>query len=288
LADLVARITADDSLSIKQRQETASALRTVAKALQRRPEEIPAHPLYLKERLEKLNAAAVGLSVGRWRNAVSFTRVALKHAGLSFVPGRYREPLAPDWEELYRHLNDDSKRYGLSRFARYCSVHGIAPSQVNDDLLQRFLDDLQRSLIDKAQRVHRTACKVWNQAAATIPCWPKVQLTVPDYRKQGDVVVMRSCRHGRPTQSGKTTSSAWSQRSLGRARGTSTATGGGGVSVSLQSFCRIQCAGRSTYPSPRNRGRIGSAGARIGPVHPRDRREYALGDGPEHRKTILP
>lgn len=185
LADLAAWIAEDEALSIKQRQDTVSALRTLAKALQRRPEEIPAHPLYLKERLEKLNAAAVGLSLGRWRNAVSLTRVALKRAGLAFVPGRYREPLAPDWEELYRHLNDYRKRYGLSRFARYCSVSGIAPTEVNDNVLARFLDDLQRSSLNgKPQQVHRTACMVWNEAAATIPCWPKVQVTVPTYRKR--------------------------------------------------------------------------------------------------------
>jgi integrase len=184
LADLATWIAGDETLSPKQRQDIVSALRTMARALKRRPEEIPAHPWYLKERLGKLNAAAVGLSEGSWANILSRTRGALKRAGLAFVPGRYREPLAPAWEDLYRYLNDQGLRTALSKFARYCTVNGISPADVTDAVVTRFVDEVENSsLSDRPRKNHRALCKAWNAAAGMIACWPQVQLSVPDYRK---------------------------------------------------------------------------------------------------------
>lgn len=184
LADLIIWVGGDEELTKKQRQDITSALRRIATALQRRPEEIPAHPMYLKERLSKLNAAAVGLSEGAWANTLSRTRTALRRAGLSFVPGRYREPLAPAWEDLYRYLNDYRRRSALSKFARYCSVHGIAPTDVTDAVVTRFIDDVEKSSLgERPRKNHRRLCKAWNDATNTVACWPKTQLAVPDYRK---------------------------------------------------------------------------------------------------------
>ena len=92
LANVLELILADPDLASRQRQDMASALRTIAKALGRPPTEVPAHPLYLWERLQKFAPAAVGLTEGRWRNVRSSVRAALKRVGLAYVPGRYREP----------------------------------------------------------------------------------------------------------------------------------------------------------------------------------------------------
>jgi hypothetical protein len=47
LADVLEAVVANESLIRRQRDDRASAIRTLAKALGRRPEEIPAHPAYL-------------------------------------------------------------------------------------------------------------------------------------------------------------------------------------------------------------------------------------------------
>ena len=81
LADVSALIQADQSLGTQRRHDICSALRSVSKALDRRPEEIPAHPGHLRDRLRTLTPAMVGLSPSRWRNVLSLTRFALKRAG---------------------------------------------------------------------------------------------------------------------------------------------------------------------------------------------------------------
>jgi hypothetical protein len=101
LANLRDQMVADEGLTSRKRQDISSALRTLAKALRRPLEECPAHPGYLRERLKDFTPAMVGLEELRWRNVMSLVRFALKQAGLAHVPGRYREPMTPEWAELF-------------------------------------------------------------------------------------------------------------------------------------------------------------------------------------------
>lgn len=71
LAELMERIATEEALTPRQRQEIRSALRAVARAIGRRPEEIPARPRQLRERLAVLTPAMVGVSQGRWNNVLS-------------------------------------------------------------------------------------------------------------------------------------------------------------------------------------------------------------------------
>ena len=183
LAQVLEQIIADDSLTPRRRQDISSALHTLAKALGRPLEELEAHPFYLFGRINGFAPAIAGLTESRWRNVRCLTRFALKQIGLAFVPGRYREPLAPEWEGLYRHLNAYKSRHGLSRLAHYSSVHGITPEQINDEIIGAFLEDLRLGGFGtKVPRIHRSSCMLWNRAAAGIAVWPKQQLSVPDYR----------------------------------------------------------------------------------------------------------
>jgi integrase len=184
LAELLERIASEASLTQRRRQETCSALRTVGRAIGRRLEEIPANPRQLRERLVPLTPAMVGVSPGRWANIVSLVRGALKLAGLTAIPGRSTEPLAPEWLALFRHLNDRRLREGLSRFARYCGRLGITPSEVNEAIATSFLAALENDgLIRNPRQVHRTMCVAWNRAAQIIAAWPPSGLSVPQYRQ---------------------------------------------------------------------------------------------------------
>jgi integrase len=182
MAFVLAQIQADPTLTQRQSQETVSALRTMAKALGRPLEELPANPLYLWDKINKVLPVAAGLTEARWRNVRSLIRFALKRTGLAFVPGRYREPLAPAWEILFRLL-DPKWRFGLSRLGHYCGANGISPEQISDEVIRRFVEDLKiAGLGPKVGRIHRLSCMLWNRAAVGIVAWPKQSLTVPDYR----------------------------------------------------------------------------------------------------------
>jgi integrase len=149
----------------------------------RRPEEIPAHPGYLRERLKTFTPAMAGLTQPRWRNVLSLSRSALKRAGLALMPGRDCRPYAPVWQKLLGHLADRRSRIGLSRLASYASERGLDPHAIDDAVMDTFRDSLLNdSLVIKPLEVYRRACQLWNQAAATILAWPKTTLAVPVHR----------------------------------------------------------------------------------------------------------
>jgi len=182
LEDVRKQIISDEALHLRRRQETSSALRTIGKVLGRCLEEVPADPAYLQRRLEGITAATVGLSKGRWCNVISYCRCALQHVGITHVPGRYDVPLSSEWADLLTQVPDKRTRIGLSRFARHCTVNGIAPGQVTDATMDRFEADLTGGMINRPRSIRRTACIAWNTAATTVGSWPKMQLTVPDHR----------------------------------------------------------------------------------------------------------
>jgi hypothetical protein len=76
LADVIMAIGQAD-LPDRRRQELTSAVRTVARALGRRVEEIPADPRLLANRLSEVAEVAIGLSPGRWANVKSLLRAAM-------------------------------------------------------------------------------------------------------------------------------------------------------------------------------------------------------------------
>ena len=182
LADVLAAVRDDSTCSPRQRQDRRSAVRTLAKALGRRPEDLPADPGLLQGRVQSVNPVSAGMNPRRWRNVLSLARTALRQAGIKTSPGRHTVPLSPAWANLYRHLNRTDWRIGLSRFAHHCSAMGIDPSQVDDGVMADYLKTLMEfGLTGEPREVHRVTCLYWNQALAAIPAWPRYTVTVPSY-----------------------------------------------------------------------------------------------------------
>jgi integrase len=181
LADVLAAIEADRSCPRRLRQDRASAIRTLARALGRRPQEIPAQPRILQRRIKDVGPAMAGLTPGRWRNVLSLVRGALKQVGVSTMPGRHTSPLSASWADLFRHLNDLTLRARLSRFAHWCSANGTEPVMVDDTVMTRFLQDLEEALVDGPRHIHRATCMYWNRAVSVCPAWPRLPITVPNY-----------------------------------------------------------------------------------------------------------
>ncbi|MDR3418348.1 MAG: site-specific integrase [Nevskia sp.] len=181
LATLRDQIRADPALPPRRRQDLLSALNTVSRALGRPIGDIPAHPDFLRRHLAGLTPVAAGVSAGRLANVHSLLQAALELGGLAQMPGRYVEPMVPEWEAIFRLLPTSQHRFGLSRFCHDCSRRHIPPDQVTDAVMTDFAQDLEASLVDHPHAVHRLACRLWNRAAETIPAWPKQRLQVPSY-----------------------------------------------------------------------------------------------------------
>ena len=127
LADLIPLIE-KANLSHIQKRDQISAIRTLARLLDARVDEIDADPARLRKRLETIAPEALGLSRGRWNNIRSLVGKALALAR-PILPGRQTAPLLPEWEALFAPLSRN-RAAGLRAMARYLSVRNVRPDEV--------------------------------------------------------------------------------------------------------------------------------------------------------------
>ena len=182
LADAIAALPNAD-MPERRRQEIASALRTVARALQRPPERVPAEPRQLSARLKEIAPDALGISLRRWNNIRSLVRTGLGLV-LKMSPGRNVNLLSDSWDALSNRLQSPWVRTPLSRFMRFCSAAGIEPSAVNESTFDEFRARLDTTLVRDPNAVFRQMVRAWRSAQDAVEEWPRVAVTVPDRRKR--------------------------------------------------------------------------------------------------------
>jgi hypothetical protein len=181
LADLLARLQAGD-LPERKRQEVASAIRTVARALGRSPENIPADGRLLARRLKEVEPAAIGISRGRWNNVRALLRSALALIQ-PISPGRHRNGLLPEWLALSNELASRSDQIALSRVLHFCSARGIGPNAVTEGTFDEYQLDLDLSLPKRKDQTFAMTLRAWRRAAAAIEGWPQIDVEIPDRRR---------------------------------------------------------------------------------------------------------
>ncbi|MDZ4736871.1 MAG: site-specific integrase [Rhodospirillaceae bacterium] len=183
LADLVARLTADETLPPARRRDLASSLRRLAQLLDRDLSALPADLPGLRGAIGRINPAQYGISRKTWSNIRSNTLAALRLYGSSSAPSR-KSPLSDEWQALQHRLPDKRFRNGLSRFTRFCSDQGIAPASVDDAATTGFRRHLETDTFVPKPSAHlRRTCRLWNEAVETISGWPGRTVPLPDNRK---------------------------------------------------------------------------------------------------------
>jgi integrase len=184
LAEVAAFIAADKALSPRKTRDIRWGFSKVATALGQNPETCPANPKMIGEGLVGFVPAKIGLGTGAFQNAVNLTRFGLRHAGIMRTPARKLKRFAPIWTEAMKLLSDQKHMMGMSRFARFCSEHEIAPEDVDDATFAKFLIWLGDEICPKARKTHRRATQIWNELAKTVRFWPTQLVTVPTYSKR--------------------------------------------------------------------------------------------------------
>ena len=185
LADLLSFIRADTTLSVRRRDDIASALRIAAKMLAKSMEEVPVQAEALRAVLKGFAPAMVQLAQGRRNNVRSLLRAALKQAGIG-TKAPIKTALAPAWTAVFALIGTKNKklRVGLSRLAHFATGRGIAPAEVTDVVMVDLLVHLECDGLHKTPRkAYRNTCMNWNRAATTIAGWPAHQLTLPSYSR---------------------------------------------------------------------------------------------------------
>jgi integrase len=66
----------------------------------------------------------------------------------------------------------------------WCTAEGIAPADVNQSDMDRFVVALAKeSLVERPRAVHRDLALAWDRCRATVAGWPDVEIAVPNYSR---------------------------------------------------------------------------------------------------------
>jgi integrase len=180
---IIRTINGRDDISLSRRRELTSAVRVMCRVLGQPATDIPADPRLLRPRIAQITAVSAGLSPGRWRNVKSLFNGALTVAGASTTGRRSGAALLPEWRDLFGGIPDRYDRAKLSKLARFCSLRGLTPEQVDDAALFAFGEMLSHSADERPKQVHRDAALTWNRTLDRINGWTGVRLTVPDNKR---------------------------------------------------------------------------------------------------------
>jgi hypothetical protein len=171
------------SLTRQRQLDLMFGVRQIARLLGVVPADLPADPQALRQRMGLLTPAGAGMTPSRLRNVRALLAAALDLTGAKMMRGRRRAPLTPAWIELLQNVQNRFDRYQLSRFVSFDSVNDVDPHKVDDQLVARFEESLERSsLLERRRQIVYYACRSWNNCAQEVEGWPSTKLTVPDRR----------------------------------------------------------------------------------------------------------
>src|SRR5215471_105284 len=138
-ADAVAGIEQGAQLPEQIRRHWACSLRQIAKWLDRPAAVIPARWTSVRILVGQLHHARMGVTAKTLANHKSNVRAALRWFGKEHdVPVR-GVPLSEEWATLRDRTEDRGQRARLYGLMRYTSGRGIAPSSVDDTILDDYL-----------------------------------------------------------------------------------------------------------------------------------------------------
>ena len=99
--------------------------------------------------------------------------------------------LSSAWIDLFARLSGRRAHIGLSRLARYASAHGLAPKDINDEVIAELIAAVrEQSLCPRPTVLHRQVTLIWNEAARD-PALGLRPVTVPSYRSPKRIDWMR-------------------------------------------------------------------------------------------------
>jgi Phage integrase family len=181
-ADAIAIIAAADGLSKQTQRHWTTSLRQIAKALDKPLEVIPARLSAIRADLDRLHHLPTGLTRKTLQNHKSNVKSALRWLAREKRIPAHGAPLAPAWEALREEIKGRFVRWRLSSFMRFCSASSIAPSEVDESIIERFRGYRAQSGTPADDASGRRLVRTWNSNVGIIPGWPAHRLTEPTVR----------------------------------------------------------------------------------------------------------
>jgi integrase len=160
-------------------RDLRSAVKRVAALLGNEPPAVQLDMGEISTRMAAVNPVTAGMTAKRLANIRSDFLGALKVSGLKTS---IRRIINPEWRELLGRLQGRRAHIGLSRLAGYASQEGIAPEDVNDQVIDRFIAAVREgSLHRQPNTLHRQVTLIWNEAAKD-PALGMQPVAVPSFR----------------------------------------------------------------------------------------------------------
>ena len=171
-------------LTDQRRLDLCSSLRTFARVLGKVPDQIPADISALNSQIAGMTAQMTGLTSPRWANVRSGLTAALSLTGAKVIRGKRRGAMAPEWAALLDQVVGAYERARLSRFMSWCTAEGIAPTNVSQGDVDRFVVALAKeSLVERPKAVHRDLALAWGRCRTTVAGWPDIAVAVPNHTR---------------------------------------------------------------------------------------------------------
>jgi integrase len=178
-AEAIAIIAAADELKEQTQKHWTTSLRQIAKALDKPLEVIPARYSAVRADLAQLHHEPLGLTAKTLQNHKSNAKSALLWLAREKGIPKHGAPLAPAWEELRARIGDGVARSRLSSLMRFCSAGHIAPVEVDEPVVDRFMDYRSQTGRPAKDAFRRLLARAWNSNVGNIRGWPARQLVEP-------------------------------------------------------------------------------------------------------------
>ena len=183
LAEALSSIENDSSLTTSRKTQWACSIRRVAEWLDRPLETLPARLTALRQPVARLNAARLGVTPKTLSNHKSNLKAALNHLsdqGLTLARG---VELESEWRVLMDGIDDHWARRRMHALFRYASGCGLAPEDMNDDVLAAFFQHRTETTFHKVTPcLRREIARAWNKCVDTIEGFPSRKLTVEELK----------------------------------------------------------------------------------------------------------
>jgi hypothetical protein len=186
-ADGIAIIAAAEELPEQTRRHWTTSLRQIANALGKPLEVIPARYSAVRADLAQLHQVPAGLTKKTLQNHKSNTKSALLWLAREKGVPQHGVPLTPTWEQLRSKIRDSLVRSRLSSFMRFCSAANMLPVDVDEAVVDRFVEYRSRAGRPFNRAARRLLTRAWNTNVGTIAGWPERALVEPPVKAAVEV-----------------------------------------------------------------------------------------------------
>jgi hypothetical protein len=183
-ADAIGIIAGSAELPEQTKRHWTTSLRQIAKALDKPLELIPARYTAICKSVVGLHEVPAGLTLKTLRNHKSNAKSALLWLAREKDVPRYGTPLTPAWEVLCLQIGNRRLRHRLSSFLRYCSAKQVAPVDVDEAVVDLFMEYRRRCGRRADGAFRRLLARAWNSNVGVIPGWPTRRLVEPPAKQQ--------------------------------------------------------------------------------------------------------